>query len=65
MAEPYVPIAELAAPTASLTAVTTVVNNNLTIANNVIVDRNAAQASELITEQKLALVIHPLLLGGA
>jgi hypothetical protein len=65
MAEPYVPIAELAAPTAQLTGITTVVNTYITISNNVIADRNAAQASELITEQKLDLVTNPFLFGGA
>ena len=63
--EPYVPIAELAAPQALLNAVQTVIDNNLTIAQNVLDFRNDAETDEAITIEKLDLVFNPLLLGGA
>ena len=64
MAEPYVPIAEYAAPAALMSAIETVINNNLAIAQNVLDYKNDAVADEAITAQKLSLVTHPLLLGG-
>lgn len=63
--EPFVPIAELAAPQALMTAIQAVIDANLTIAQNVLDFRNDAQADQVITAQQLALVTHPLLLGGA
>jgi hypothetical protein len=63
--EPYVPIGELAAPQALLDAVETIINNNITIAQNVLNFRDDALADEAITAEKLSLVTHPLLLGGA
>jgi hypothetical protein len=63
--EPYVPIAELAAPQALLNAVQTVIDNNLTIAQNVLGFKNDAVADAAIVEDLVGDIINPMLLGGA
>lgn len=65
MAEPYVPIAEYAAPSALMTALETAVNNNLSKATNVLNDKNAAQAAETTTVTQKGLVFPSFFLGGA